>query len=78
VPEDLGIMLKLQEGSYSYNEVIVGFPEWEAGLPDIIEAFLGENNRDVHRRFLQKYGLKSAHVPLVLFKGIGNGFEDIS
>lgn len=65
----------------SYNEVVVSSAYWASQLPGIIEAVVCrddcEHARDVHQRFLQRYGQTATQTPLLRIEA-GGGFTDIS
>jgi len=61
-----------------YNEILVGWAHWEMSLPWGVEAFMYAGGpeawptnepraRDIHREFLQRYGLSAADVPLLRY-----------
>jgi hypothetical protein len=61
-----------------YNEIIVESAPWAQHLPASVEAIFviegrhrgqgGNGVRDIHRRFLQTYGLERAAHPLLMFR----------
>lgn len=70
-PDQMQQMLDAQ-GGHGYNEVVVSSRDWEAGLPDVVEAIIGD--RGMHEAFLRYYGRTSADTPLVWYTG--SGFVD--
>ena len=63
----------------NYNDIAIGWLDWEANLPWAIEAFMvigGEDTtalermRRMHRSFLQRYQLTAEEVPLLLMASI--------
>ena len=57
-----------------YNEIIVDSPTWVQGLPGSVEAiFVLEGQRqdgvrDIHRRFLEAYGMNWDEFPLLMLR----------
>lgn len=57
----------------TYNEVVILKEAWEAALPGSIEAVFCVHSdgchqaREVHRRFLEAYGLSASDVPLLRY-----------
>lgn len=83
-PEDLKTMMEMYithsqpykpPAFYSgYNELVYASADWNARLPDTIEAFWylkaswgHQQVMEAHQRFLSKYQLTAADVPLLQF-----------
>ena len=70
-------MLTWDRQTGNYNELIVDGDHWTKHLPGIIEAFVFTREEpqseqivaEVHRRFLQAYGLSATDVPRASFTG---------
>ena len=65
----------------AYNEVLVSTAEWDAHLPDIVEAiFYIEDDsraRQVHRAFHDAYPERAAFTPLLQYLGASGGFREV-
>ena len=72
------ISTQMRTNANGYNEYIVSTHDWEAGLPDTIEAVICRDDcasaRQVHAAYLEAYGRTSQQTPLVTYPNV----EDIS
>lgn len=76
-----GSYIKTHPGASGYNEVVISALYWDRSLPWSIEAFVFATQAgddaglvdmkrkmiQIHRSFLEYYGLSAAHVPLLRY-----------